>query len=471
MSTVTKEELFPLFQGCGSVEDIFICTDHDRSHNYGFVRFSTADGALKAVAELNKWQLHGSRIIVDIARDTAERLKQEEKKNIDKMTKSTTPPSRAIVRSNDGDGSTALVQDIMYLSRIKETCTSLNYQVSSGTLGGDNLKTRTVDIDVLLEKVAAKSLDRVRPTKGEFDEDTNPEKIQEKLLESDRNSVTISSDRAYGFMVALKSVVGTLNSFLKEEKLDPDLTLSNVKQRVDQEEEDFNEKVDKLLDDGNISTTEENKMENSPGVDVPHQCLPVHINSNEECLKSNDDSVDDSSNKDAVKQFYFTKTLDEYDSCVTKRLSESDIDLDESIIKEPVPVLQRNISEEAEDTSNSDSDLESPSRDSGIESDAMSAMKYKRVPDQLERERILTENINAQGSCHIVKETEKSKNTSLPAKMDDCTIIQDYLKKALKLAPGTEVTETGKRKGEISNTHVPTVTLGRGRGILGFRNK
>jgi hypothetical protein len=32
-----QEELSPLFQGCGSVEDIFICTDHDRSHNYGYV--------------------------------------------------------------------------------------------------------------------------------------------------------------------------------------------------------------------------------------------------------------------------------------------------------------------------------------------------------------------------------------------------------------------------------------------------
>jgi hypothetical protein len=40
------------------------------------VRFLTADGALKAVAELNKWQLHGSRIIVDIVRDTGERIKQ-----------------------------------------------------------------------------------------------------------------------------------------------------------------------------------------------------------------------------------------------------------------------------------------------------------------------------------------------------------------------------------------------------------
>jgi hypothetical protein len=75
-----------------------------------------------------------------------------------------------------------------------------------------------------------------------------------------------------------------------------------------------------------------------------------------------------------LKQFYFTKTLDDYDSCVTKRSSESDIELDESMIKEPVPVLQRNISEEAEDASNSDSDLESPSRDSGIESDA--CIKY-----------------------------------------------------------------------------------------------
>jgi hypothetical protein len=44
-------------------------------------------------------------------------------------------------------------------------------------------KTRTVDIDRLLERVAAKSLDKVRPTKGEFSQDINPEKIQEKLLE------------------------------------------------------------------------------------------------------------------------------------------------------------------------------------------------------------------------------------------------------------------------------------------------
>jgi hypothetical protein len=55
-----------------------------------------------------------------------------------------------------------------------------------------------------------------------------------------------------------------MNSFFKEEKLDPDLTLSNVKQSVDQEEKDFNEKADKSLDDGNISTTDEDKMENFP---------------------------------------------------------------------------------------------------------------------------------------------------------------------------------------------------------------
>jgi len=251
--------------------------------------------------------------------------------------------------------------------------------------------------------------------------------------------VTISSDRAYGFMVALKSVVGTMNSFLKEEKHDPDFNLSNVKQSVDQEEKDINEKVDKLLDDGNISTTEEDKMENFPDVHVPHQRLPVHINNNEECLKSRDESVDDPSNKDALKQFYFAKTLDDYDSCVTKRSSESDIDMDESLIKEPVPVLQRNISEEAEDTSNSDSDLESPSRDSGIESDVMSARKCMKVPDQIERGQILTENINPQGSCHIViKEAERPKNTSLQetglkeqSKMVDCAIIQDFLKKGI----------------------------------------
>lgn len=33
--------------------------------------------------------------------------------------------------------SNTLVQDIMYLSRLKETCASLNYKVNSGLLGGN----------------------------------------------------------------------------------------------------------------------------------------------------------------------------------------------------------------------------------------------------------------------------------------------------------------------------------------------
>jgi hypothetical protein len=50
--------------------------------------------------------------------------------------------------------------------------------VAVSFIGGGNRRTHR-----LLERVAAKSLDKVRPTKGEFNQDINPEKIQEKLLE------------------------------------------------------------------------------------------------------------------------------------------------------------------------------------------------------------------------------------------------------------------------------------------------
>ena len=43
---------------------------------FRFVRFFTAEEALKAVSELNKWTLHGTRIIVDIARDTITRIQE-----------------------------------------------------------------------------------------------------------------------------------------------------------------------------------------------------------------------------------------------------------------------------------------------------------------------------------------------------------------------------------------------------------
>jgi len=38
------------------------------------VRFSTAEAMLRAVSELNRWELHGIPLTVDVSKDTAKRL-------------------------------------------------------------------------------------------------------------------------------------------------------------------------------------------------------------------------------------------------------------------------------------------------------------------------------------------------------------------------------------------------------------
>lgn len=59
----------------------------------------------------------------------------EKKLNNDRMVKFTGPrPPPVCHKEMD---SNTLVQDIMYLSRLKETCASLNFKVNSGLLGGN----------------------------------------------------------------------------------------------------------------------------------------------------------------------------------------------------------------------------------------------------------------------------------------------------------------------------------------------
>jgi hypothetical protein len=51
------------------------------------------------------------------------------------------------------------------------------------------------------------------------------------------------------------------------------------------------------------------EMENFPDVHVPHQCLPVHINSSEECLKSSE-SVRSGSSFSSLKKEFIVPTTD-----------------------------------------------------------------------------------------------------------------------------------------------------------------
>ena len=44
-------------------------------NTFRFVRFTTKQSCVKAVQELNQWSFHGNPLIVDLAKDTKDRIK------------------------------------------------------------------------------------------------------------------------------------------------------------------------------------------------------------------------------------------------------------------------------------------------------------------------------------------------------------------------------------------------------------
>ncbi|VDI00661.1 Hypothetical predicted protein [Mytilus galloprovincialis] len=492
-SQVTKEELYNLFVGCGEIHDLFICEDSNKSsYNYGFVRYITSEQALKAVQELNNWPIHGTHMIVDIAKDTAQRIREEKKLTNDRMVKCTGPrPPPVCHKEMD---SNTLVQDIMYLSRLKETCASLNYKVNSGLLGDEN--TKSLNVDKLLDKMAVQPLERIKTARGEFNEDLTPEKICERLSESDRKSSNVDISKTASFIKALKTVVGTVNSFLQEVTMEPNVP------------------VDLMKNTGECLQSGTHQFE--PGTSASKASVKT--------IHSVDLNIEQ-------KDLNLRKLI----QTVPVLQNSRDVSGDSLPASLSQPVLQHSNSEEIEDTSNSDSDYEGPSRDSGIESDALTARKHQAsegasssdgfdgqshcitqtsnedtnttgtsemvLSGFVRQSHYITQETNSTGPNEIVSSKgaasldcfdrqshciAQAKNTTdtcemvssrRSEKIDDCSIIESFLQNALKIGKNGEQNgqsiDEGKNKEESRKEYSSTVSVGRGigRGVFGIYKK
>ena len=71
----TSEELQTAFAGCGDIVEAKVVTDHDtgRSRGFGFVTYSDAESATRAIEELDGSSLDGRSIRVDRANDRPKR--------------------------------------------------------------------------------------------------------------------------------------------------------------------------------------------------------------------------------------------------------------------------------------------------------------------------------------------------------------------------------------------------------------
>jgi RNA recognition motif-containing protein len=71
----TSEELQTAFAGCGDIVEAKVVTDRDtgRSRGFGFVTYSDAESATRAIEELDGSSLDGRSIRVDRANDRPKR--------------------------------------------------------------------------------------------------------------------------------------------------------------------------------------------------------------------------------------------------------------------------------------------------------------------------------------------------------------------------------------------------------------
>nr|XP_022324306.1 uncharacterized protein LOC111125117 [Crassostrea virginica] len=221
--SVTKGDLLDLFEGCGDVEDVFICDRSSASpYLYGFVRFREIESVYKAVKVLHRWPLKGNKIVVDIAKDTGDRIKREGEVNFrtDTLSTSTTPTAPLVRDRPPAQATSNIIQDVMHLGRLKESYASLSVDAKHQTGVFTGHKSLNVtDIEMFMEDVEQCSGQKCQSYVGEAASNVTADTVYQALLNSDDLDPAFGMKRANQFLSALKVVMGNMASFLKDHEL------------------------------------------------------------------------------------------------------------------------------------------------------------------------------------------------------------------------------------------------------------
>ncbi|XP_062569604.1 mucin-4-like [Saccostrea cucullata] len=221
--SVTKTDLVDLFSGCGEIEDVFICDNNSSSpYLYGFVRFRDIESVYKSVKTLHRWPLKGNKIVVDIAKDTGDRIKKggDTFINVNKLM-STPSPSAPLVKEHPPSvASSNIIQDVMHLGRLKECYASLAMEAKYNVGSFADKKTVSItDMETFMEDVEQASAAKSATYEGKIQKTVSPELVNQALLNSDDLDPAFGMNRANHFLSSLKVVMGNMASFLKDHDL------------------------------------------------------------------------------------------------------------------------------------------------------------------------------------------------------------------------------------------------------------
>ncbi|ESO93778.1 hypothetical protein LOTGIDRAFT_228554 [Lottia gigantea] len=205
-----KEDLTGLFSKCGKIVEIFTLKSEDQNYAYGFVRYAKKDSALQAVQELDKWQMNGLPMIVDLSRETKDRIEEEDELEGRGTSMSKTPPENQD-RYKKCDNSRGYIEDVINLSRLQECC----HQINARTMQSGNKQ--KINGDRLLNDVSEMSYNAApNVSSGLIDYDAVELRNLTKKLLSHSYGCTeqgLSEKDTKDFFLALEVMMDTIKSF------------------------------------------------------------------------------------------------------------------------------------------------------------------------------------------------------------------------------------------------------------------
>lgn len=278
--SVSKAELFELFSGCGEVEDVFIGDSGSSQYSYGFVRFREVESVFKAVKTLHRWPLKGVKIVVDVAKDTGDKIKKEGeiKINIDKLSSSSSL-SAPLVRDRLYTGTkSSIIQDVVQLGRLKETYASLSVEAKQHTGAFSGHKSLSVtDIETFMEDVEQSYGIKSDCYEGKIHSDVTPDSVYQALLNSDDMDPAFGMQRSNQFLSALRVVMGNVASFLKDHELlsaEAGEMFDLCNREVQNEEEEEEEKYEEESSSGSSSSHSQRKVYRDSGFESELETKP-----------------------------------------------------------------------------------------------------------------------------------------------------------------------------------------------------
>ncbi|KAH3730669.1 dentin sialophosphoprotein-like [Dreissena polymorpha] len=239
-----RVHLKDLFQPCGEVVDIAIIHRPENEYAFGFVRFSDPSAVYRAVSELNRWELNGTNLVVEVSKDTKEKLANGNSSQVPTRKRETN--RKTLSSSSDH------INDTMNFCRLQEAVTALNLEHPNGA---------NLPLDKLVDSMKKMSGDRNPSLLGSLSKPVSTFEDVSKSLR--QKSVQMGFREEFGnslsaeYLTALGSLLTRISKYTDVENLlkGDDMSAAGGEKTLFKEDKISETGCEYVLEEDNLSDT------------------------------------------------------------------------------------------------------------------------------------------------------------------------------------------------------------------------